>query len=400
MKNKGKFEVLKNIDKYVIVYIEKGEQLYLNELNDKYSFGSYDEALDYVKNNKGELDKFVTDYKEKIRQEAERRIAEENARKEAERKQKEEKEKRQAERKEKRRGFWYSVKGIIASIVATAILLTGGHFAGVGISKLVEKNKKASTSQSSQDDKGESDKTPKYSYDYNKNVVVVDNEEYVELTTEEFENITALKIKELSDKGITLNSEDIIKYMMIANCDKLAQDNKELISEIMGEQTSDELQQDANKYVGAVVMYNYNIWYEEGSTKNFIKASDTIFDEEARNKVIEIEKRVDEITLSMEDNDKFNELVNDLLKELLDPTNELSYLESGVGYALQIVLEPIRGLYGDGRLNEANANLIKYFVPYAGDEEEYKENNMLTGYIKDINDILSDCLENSKKLTK
>ena len=48
-------------------------------------------------------------------------------------------------------------------------------------------------------------------------------------------------------------------------------------------------------------------------------------------------------------------------------------------------------LYGNVTLNETNAELIKYFVPYAGDEEEYKKNNMLTGYIQDINDILVVC---------
>lgn len=399
MKNEGRFEILKKRKEYVIVYIEKGEQLDLCQFDSKYSFDSYEDAVDYVKNNKTELDKLITEYKEHLR------IKEENKK----------------ARSEKRRGFWYSSKGIVASIVATAILLTGGHFAGIGISKSVEKNKKTSTSQSSEDDALKtgntvlqnsqddevktSEETVKYTYNYDKNVVcIVDKENYVELTTEGFERITALKIKELSDKSITLNSEDVIKYMMIANCDKLAQDNKDLIAEIMGEQTSDEIQQDANKFVGAVVMYNYNTWYSEGNTKNFIKASDTIFDEEARNKVIEIEKRVDEIALSTADNVKFNQLVNDLLKDMLDPTNELSYLESGVGYALQIVLEPIRGLYGmdlygNVTLDETNASLIKYFVPYAGDEEEYKENNMLTGYIKDINDILVDCPTNTKKLT-
>lgn len=396
MKNKGKFEVLKKNERYIIVYIEKGEQLDLSQLNDAYSFGNYDVAIQFLKDNRTALDNLVTNYKEEKRREIEKKLAEEEARIEAERIKREEKENKKRERKEKRRNFWYSWKGIVAAIVAAAVTLTGGHFIAAGISKVVEKNKDNNSSQGSLDNSETKDDSTKYSYNYDENVVVVNDEEYKELTTEDFENVSAIKIKELSDKGLNLNSEDIIKFMMIVNCDKLAQDNKELITQIMGSQTSDEVQQDAYKCVGAIVMYNYNIWYQEGSTKNFIKVSDCIFDEEAKNKVIEIEKRVDEIALSVEDNEKFNQLVNALLKDLLDPTNELSYLESGVGFVLQIVLEPIRGLYGmdlygNITLDETNAELIKYFVPYAGDEEEYKKNNMLTGYIQDINDILVVC---------
>ena len=301
------------------------------------------------------------------------------------------------EKNDKKKNNKGLVKGIVIGATAISLIVGGYHL--VKNSKKLFGNSKPGTQNSSTNTESAKE-TVKYSYNYEENVVTVNNEEYVELTTEEFEKITSLKIKELSDKGVNLSSEDIIKYMMIVNCDKLAQDNKELINEVMGEQSSDEIQQDANKFVGAVVMYNYNIWYKEGSTRNFIRVSDTIFDKEAREKVVKIERRVDQISLYIKNKDKVNELVNDLLKDLLDPTNELSYLESGVGYSLQIILEPVRGLFADGLLNEENTNLIKYFVPYASDEEEYKKNNMVTGYIKDIKDILSDCLVDGKKLTK
>lgn len=404
MKNKGRFEVLKKNGKYVIVYIEKGEQLDLSQFNTIYSFVNYELASQYVEDNKSSLDDFITNYKEEKQREIERKLAEEKAREEEERRNREEQERIKEEKRAKRRKFFSGWKSFVAGGLVFSMLLTGGHFLGVGISKLNKKNRNNNNSQSSLDNQESTKEEPKYAYNYDKNVVVINDEEYKELTTEEFENITSIKVKELSDKGLNLNSEDVIKFMMIVNCDKLAQDNKELITQIMGEQTSDEVQQDAYKCVGAIVVYNYNKWYQEGNDKNFIKVSDCVFDEEARNKVIEIEKRVSEIALSVNDKDKFNQLVNDFLKDLLDPTNELSYLESGVGFVLQIVLEPIRGLYGmdlygNITLDETNAELIKYFVPYAGDEEEYKENNMLTGYIKDINDILTDCPAYTRKLT-
>ena len=245
-------------------------------------------------------------------------------------------------------------------------------------------------------------KEVKYEYDYSNNAAVVKGEDYVELTTDAFETLVSLKVKELNDKGVNIASEDIIKYAMLVNLDKLAQDNVGLINTIVGEQQADEIQEDSYKFTGAVVMYNYNIWYTEGSTKNFIRISDMIFDEEARLKVLEIENRIDEIALaSKTDVKKMNELITKLLRDLLDPECELSYLESGVGFALQIMLEPIRGLwgmdlYGNIVLDETNAELIKYFVPYAGDEEKYTDNNMLNGYIQDIHNLLTDCPKHTK----
>lgn len=235
-----------------------------------------------------------------------------------------------------------------------------------------------------------------YSFNYDGSAVITTDENYVELTTEEFENLVSLRIKEFEELKLNLSREDVIKYAMIVNCDKLSQDNKDLVSLIVGEQEADEIQQDAYKVTGAVVMYNYNIWYKEGKTDNFIRLSNFIFDEEARNKAATIEKRVDEIALSVNDKDKMNELVHALLLDLTNPESELSYLESGVTFAVQTVLEPVRGLfgmdlYGNITLNETNAELIKYFVPYAGDDQVYMDNNMLTGALQDIHNILADC---------
>lgn len=393
MKNKGIFQVLKKGDKYKIVYIEKGEVFYIFPSD----FNRYDEAMDYKKNNKEELDNLVTQKKEAEQKKREKEEEERKAKEAAEKAKKEEKEKKKEERKEKAKSFWKNAwVRFISGFLAAVIFLTGGHFAGKGISNALKNKGSKNPSTSQTTSTGNNQGQSKYTYNYSGNVVTVNNEEYKELTTEEFENLTSLKIKELSDKGININSEDIIKYMMIVNCDKLAQDNRSLIDQILGEQDSNEVQQDAYKVISAMVMYNYNVWYTEGSTKNFIRVSDTIFDESAKNKAIEIERRVDEIALSVNDVEKMNVLVNDLLKDMLDPTNELYSLESGVGFVLQVVLEPIRGLYGmdlneNNLLNETNMDLIKYFVPYAGDEQKYIDNNWLTGHIQGINDILTNC---------
>lgn len=372
MKNNGIFQILKKGNKYRIVYIEKGEKIctFPNK------FSSWNEANNYKRNHLDELEKIATEKRNK----------------------KIEKAKKKEERKKVTKEFFGQgwVKFTSGALIA-AMLLTGGHFAGKGIAAAV-KNKDSKKPTSSQTD---SDDNPNYEYNYDGSVTTVNDEEYVELTTEEFEKITSLKIKELKDKGINLSSEDVIKYMMVANCDKLAQDNRELMNQIMGDQNADEIQQDAYKVVSAITMYNYNVWYKERSTLNFIKVSDTIFDKNEREKAIQIEKRISGIERTNDEND-INLLVNDLLKDMLDPTNELYTLESGTGFALQVVMEPIRGLYGmdeqgNNLLNEQNTELIKYFVPYAGDEQKYIDNNWLTGYILGINDVLTDCPAMTRK---
>ena len=255
---------------------------------------------------------------------------------------------------------------------------------------------------------------PAYTFDYEGPVVVTEaaNEaaaetmvesDYVVLTTDAFEALTASRIKDAKDKGITIKESDIVKFTAIVNNDKLAQDNPELLASIKGDQTTDEMKQDGYKVIGAYTMYNYNLYFAEGNSNNFIKISPFIFDEDEKAKAIEIENRVEEIAKSASNTEEMNALVNKLIKDMLNPTNELSYVESGVGFGLQLVLEPVRGLYSmskdfmTSRLNETNADLIKYIVPYAGDEQEYVDNALLTGYVRDINANLNECTKGTSR---
>ena len=384
MKNKGKFEVIRKGDKYIIVYIEKGEQLNLNELNNNYSFDSYEQASDYVKNNKEELDKFVADYKEKIRKEAERRIAEENARKEAERIKREEKAKRKEEKREKRRDFWYSAKGIIASVVATALLLTGGHFAGVAISNLVEKNdkkdNKTSTSQSDDANKDKKVKEKDIEKDIDK-ISTVDEG----LSQENFEALVAEFAQPYVSNKVNVSTEDLTKFVSIVNIDKLVEENPEFAAELFSIQTKEEYLNDAAKVIGATYSYNYMTFDKEGKTDNFIRISDAVYGEQ-KEKVLIIEQYVDSIAKSRDSAEEVNRLVTELLVRM--HCDDLTYLDDGVGFGIQVYVELIRSYLAKDILTKENYDMLSVMT----DSQEYVS-NIFTVYDK--------CLgTNTKKITK
>lgn len=328
----------------------------------------------------------------------------------------------------------YGIKNFVAGVALTAVVMTGGYFLVKGYKKdkntTVPENTKEYT-QEYVEEPVKIEEEIQYTFNYDEPVVVASIEEpaevvelhdsedtttviieqeeaeekYEVLTTEEFEKLTSDALKQISDRGITLDESDVIKFMAIINIDKLSQDNTDLLAAIVGNQNPDEVKLDAQKVMGALVMYNYSTYFSEGNNENFIKVSDFIFDKEEKEKAIEIENRVNEIGVNKDKTVVMNELVHSLLRDMLDPTNRLSYVESGTGFGLQLTLEPVRGLYGMDKdfmnitLDYTNADLIKYFVPYAEDEQEYEDNALLTGYIRNINDILNDCTK-SKTLTK
>ena len=382
MKNKGKFEVLKKNNKYVIVYIEKGEQLYLNELDNKYSFESYELASEYLKNNKEELDKFVFDYKDNIRKEAERRIAEENARKEAERIRREEKEKEKAEKQEKRRGFWYSLKGIITSIVATAILLTCGHFAGVTIAKKIDKNKddKPSTSQSSDVSKEKKVKEKDIEKDIDR-ISTMDEG----LSQNNFETLVAEFAQPFVSNGLNISTEDLTKFVSIVNIDKLVEENPKFAAELFSIQTKEEYLNDAAKVIGATYSHNYMTFDKEVKTDNFIRISDAVYGEQ-KEKVLIIEQYVDSIAKSRDSAEEVNRLVAELLVRM--HCEDLTYLDDGVGFGIQVYVELIRNYLAKDVLTKENYDMLSTMT----DSQEYVS-NIFTEYDR--------CLGiNSKKLTK
>ena len=225
---------------------------------------------------------------------------------------------------------------------------------------------------------------------------------YVELTTERFEELTTNLIQKYESLGLEVSREDVIKYVMIRNIDKLKQDNAELISQIVGSQDIFEFITDACHVLDA--MRNYNLLYFDKyrTTDGFVSAVDGVFDEVQRARATELERRVYEIGSYYQDDEKYNELVYTLLRDLYNPLNPISQLEDGVSYGMESVdVYMLRTRFSQdvtGRLNETNTDLIKYFVSFPEDEDMYSDNALMNGNITNVIRLLQEC--NVKTLTK
>ncbi len=242
---------------------------------------------------------------------------------------------------------------------------------------------------------------------------------YEPLTTERFNKLVK-EIKESFEKiNLAVKDEDVRKFAMILNIDTLAEDNKELISEIIGEQDPTEVFADADKVIDTIMTYHYEYYYSDDDAiikafeagvaykhdiDGFVKLSDFIYDKDQKEIVLEIEKRIAEINDSVRDNEKMNELVYKLLKDMIGATSKLSLLEDGTNYAVEwLYIELIRGMFGmdlNGHttLNPTNDDLVKYYVSYVDDEQKYVDNASVNGSTRNINDLLNDC--KAKTLTK
>jgi len=124
-----------------------------------------------------------------------------------------------------------------------------------------------------------------------------------------------------------------------------------------------------------------------------ITVSNTVFDKDEKETVIEIEKRVAEIVKAGDNKEEFNKLLNKLLMEICDAENDKFNMESGVGYSTMNILMNFIRINFLNDLDKTNADLIKYFIVYAGDGVKYEENALSTGYYRGINNLMTDCLE-------
>ena len=228
------------------------------------------------------------------------------------------------------------------------------------------------------------------------------NANYVELTTERFEELTTAVIQKFEGYGLQVSREDIIKYVMIRNIDKLRQDNNELVASIIGTQEPTEAFADADHVIDAIMTYNLLYFDKYHNTDGFISAVEGVFDEVQRARVLEIESRVYEIGRHYQEEAKYNELTYSLLRDMINPLNPISELEDGVSYGVEwIDMYMVRGTFGTDRyikLNDVNSDLVKYFVSFAGDGEEYENNALVNGNVRNINALLTQC--SSKTLTK
>ena len=245
----------------------------------------------------------------------------------------------------------------------------------------------------------------------NNEFVVVNNKQLDEsiLTTERFYALVDAKIAECKEKGIEFDESDIVSLALNVNLNKLLIDNPELVYTIIGGQSITEaehvnLMLDCEKIQDTFNAYNLDLFRATGKTDGFILISDLIFDAEEKEKAEFIEKKVNEIgSYSRVDVAKMNEIITPFLTDLYNCKADVYNMEAGTRYGLRYILRPIRDLYGLNEcedqitLNKENLHLIKYFVSYVGDDNEYYINGWGTGAYQDVYGLLND---HCKTLTK
>lgn len=230
------------------------------------------------------------------------------------------------------------------------------------------------------------------------------NEEHKILTDEEFYNLVDDIYNKLTKEGLPVTKEEVIKYLMIVNIDQLKEENKELVDTIIGEQDPNEVILDTYSLIGRIITENNSRWCAKGLGWDKLLmylAPDAIFSETEKSKTVELGERVRTIveTGRNGDKDKFNELLNKLLMEMIDAKEDNFKLESGNGFNdMYIYINFIRINFLN-ELDKTNGELIKYFVVFEGDGLEYEQNAKTSEYWSGINYLINEC-HKSKTLTK
>ena len=258
-----------------------------------------------------------------------------------------------------------------------------------------------------------------FTYDYNSNVVTVNGEEYIELTTEEFESLVTATIRDFEAQGLQVSREDVIKFVMVFNIDKLKQDNPELVKSIMGTQTIEEVFADAEKVNDTgrnreiEIMFDNNNpeWkaYVDGGLNGPYVANpelipsvaDVPFDEEQQELVRSIEARRDEI-LRESDVTRRSEMVNALLKDIFISDSEYRNLDDSTLYlVLSRVIVMLDGCYcrdfvhNTTNLDDSTYSLIVQFIAPVGSTEEQITNSIMSGARRNMMDSFKLCAEDA-----
>ena len=230
------------------------------------------------------------------------------------------------------------------------------------------------------------------------------DEDHKILTDEEFYNLVDDIYNKLTKEGLPVTKEEVIKYLMIVNIDQLKEENKELVDTIIGEQDPNEVILDTYSLIGRIITENNSRWCAKGLGWDKLLmylAPDAIFSETEKSKTVELGERVRAIveTGRNGDKDKFNELLNKLLMEMIDAKEDNFKLESGNGFNdMYIYINFIRINFLN-ELDKTNGELIKYFVVFDGDGIEYEQNAKTSEYWSGINYLINEC-HKSKTLTK
>lgn len=223
--------------------------------------------------------------------------------------------------------------GVLAAIMASS-MTTGSLLSGC--SKNEESNTRNTQEVVTYVDKD--NKTNYFIYDSEtKTLRKVGKEDVVadeELTTEKFEDLVANFATTYKNNDINLSLSDITKFVMVANIDKLSQDNKELVQQIVGDQLPEEVLNDAAKVIGATFMYNHTLYNTEHSCDNFILMSEAIFGNN-KEKLETIEQDYILKAANITDTEELTKIADKLFDDLNSPTSEISYLDDGIGFAMQ-----------------------------------------------------------------
>lgn len=181
---------------------------------------------------------------------------------------------------------------------------------------------------------------------------------YVYLTKEDFEKVVGSFVTKNGKKYSGVSSEDIVKFVAIANIDEIVESNEELSKELFSNPSKEEYLNDAAKVIGTTVMFDYNVWSQTNSTEEFVRISDIIIGSQ-KDKMIIIEDYVNRIADAVNSNDE--ELVNSIIAEFIDDMSvgKLSKLDDGVGFASQIYIALISDVIAKDYLNQENFDMLQ-----------------------------------------
>ncbi len=206
--------------------------------------------------------------------------------------------------------------------------------------------------------------------------------EHFEVTEFEFENLVQNFVSKNSEKYQSVSTEDIVKFISLANIDAISESNPELASQLFAYPSKEEFLNDAAKVIGATVMYDFGIWNNDQNANDFIKISDAIIgpQKEAMLKIEEYVKRIAAAPASSK-----NEIVSEFIEDM--NSGSLSKLDDGVGFAAQVYIALISDGIAKDYLSQENFDMLQIL-------------KTSEKYISNIFAVYEKCNDNGKPLSR
>lgn len=247
------------------------------------------------------------------------------------------------EKKEEKKKGNGIVKGIVIGATTVALIVGGYHLVKHSKNGNIkwfnnDSKKQSSTAESTNPTKVTTNNG--IEYDYENNVATIPTEGVVvePINKEKLEQLATNFTKYLADKKINVDTEDVLKFIVVTNLDTMMEDCPELVKEIMGTQSKEEFLGDAFNVIGAAMNYNFNIYEKEGKTDNFIRFSESVYDKTGKEHLLMIEEYVDKIALAKDNPEEQDRLVAEFIDVLYNPTKELENIEEGIGLASMLAI--------------------------------------------------------------